>query len=112
MGVSAARLPEEVYTNTLPWWQAALRKKCVAVVGWESEVIGEWQVRSPLSLSLSLSSQHVDPSRLQRSRLGSSYLCCTSHQLWAVGCRPGCTDSWAFSSGSSSELLGGYCNAS
>jgi len=35
----------------------------------------------------------LDPSRPQRSRLGSSYLFCTSHQLWAVGCTRGCTDS-------------------
>jgi dihydrosphingosine 1-phosphate phosphatase len=41
----AGRLPEEVYTNMLPWWRAALRRKCVAVVEWESEFIGEWQVR-------------------------------------------------------------------
>ena len=32
MGVATGRLPEYVYTNTLPWWRAALRKKCVAVV--------------------------------------------------------------------------------
>ena len=50
--VAAGRLPEEVYANTLPWWRAALRRKCVAVVEWESEVIGEWQVRPVLSLSL------------------------------------------------------------
>ena len=43
--VAAGRLPEEVYANTLPWWRAALRRKCVAVVKWESGVIGEWQVR-------------------------------------------------------------------
>ena len=43
--VGAGRLPEEVYANTLPWWRAALRRKCVAVVEWETEVIGEWQVR-------------------------------------------------------------------
>jgi hypothetical protein len=49
-GVAAGRLPEDVYTNTLPWWRAALRRKCVAVVEWESEVIAKWQVRlSPLS---------------------------------------------------------------
>jgi len=53
----------------------------------------------------------LDPSRPQRSRFGSSYLFCTSHQLWAVGCTRGCTDSWTFSSGSCSEVLGGYCNA-
>ena len=41
----AGRLPEEVYANTFPWWRAALRRKCVAVVEWESEVIAKWQVR-------------------------------------------------------------------
>jgi len=53
----------------------------------------------------------LDPCRPQRSRLGSSHLCCTSYQLRAVGCTRGCTDSWTFPSGSSSELLGWYCNA-
>jgi hypothetical protein len=44
-GVAAGRLPEDVYANTLPSWRAALRRKCVAVVEWESEVIGKLQVR-------------------------------------------------------------------
>jgi hypothetical protein len=49
--IAAGRLPEDVYTYTLPWWRAALRRKCVAVVEYESEVIGKWQVRlSPPSL--------------------------------------------------------------
>jgi len=50
-GIAAGRLPEYVYTNTLPSWRAALRRKCVAVVELESEIIGKWQVRlffSPL----------------------------------------------------------------
>jgi hypothetical protein len=42
--VAAGRLPEDVYTNTLPSWRAALRRKCVAVVEWESEVIVKLQV--------------------------------------------------------------------
>jgi hypothetical protein len=44
-GVAAGRLPEDVYTNYLSWWRAALRRKCVAVVERESEVIAKWQVR-------------------------------------------------------------------
>jgi len=52
MNVAAGRFPEDVYTNTLPSWRAALRRKFVAVVEWESRVIGEWQVRSYFSLSL------------------------------------------------------------
>jgi len=51
-------LPEDVYTNTLPSWRAALRRKCVAVVERESKVISEWQVRSYLFFFLSFSSQH------------------------------------------------------
>ena len=43
-GVAAGRLPEDVYTNTLPSWRAALRRKCVAVVERESEVIVKLQV--------------------------------------------------------------------
>jgi hypothetical protein len=50
-GVAAGRLPEDVYTNTLPSWRAALRRKCVAVVEWESEVIAKLQVRPFLPLS-------------------------------------------------------------
>jgi len=46
MNIAAGRLPEDVYTNTLPGWRAALRRKCLAVVERESKVIGEWQVRS------------------------------------------------------------------
>ena len=45
--VAAGRLPEEVYTNTLPSWRVALRRKCLAAVEWESEVIAQWQVCSP-----------------------------------------------------------------
>ncbi|KAI9462865.1 hypothetical protein BJY52DRAFT_116203 [Lactarius psammicola] len=47
--VAAGRLPEEIYASTLPRWRAALRRQCVAVVEWESEVIAQWQarVRSP-----------------------------------------------------------------
>jgi len=48
MNVAAGRLPEDIYMNTLPSWQAALRRKCVAIVEWESKVITEWQVRSYL----------------------------------------------------------------
>ena len=43
-GVDAGRLPEEVYANTLPWWRAELRRKCIEVVERESEVIATWQV--------------------------------------------------------------------
>lgn len=43
-GVAAGRLPEEVYTNTLSWRRAELRRRCVAVVEWETEVIATWQV--------------------------------------------------------------------
>lgn len=43
-GVAAGRLPEEVYANTLSWRRAALRRRCVAVVEWETEVIAKWQV--------------------------------------------------------------------
>lgn len=50
-GVAAGRLSEDIYANTLPWWRAALRRKFVAVVEWESEVIARWQVRLFLPLS-------------------------------------------------------------
>lgn len=43
-GVAAGRLPEEVYANTMSWRRAALRRRCVAVVEWETEVIATWQV--------------------------------------------------------------------
>jgi len=49
INVAAGRLPEDVYTNTLPSWRVAIRRKFVAVVEKESKVIAEWQarVRSP-----------------------------------------------------------------
>jgi hypothetical protein len=50
---AAGRLPEEVYANMLPGWRAALRRKCVAVVESESELIGKWQVRSFCTFFLS-----------------------------------------------------------
>ena len=54
VNVAAGRLPEDLYTNALPWWRAALRKKFVAVVERESKVIAEWQVRSFFFFSFSL----------------------------------------------------------
>ncbi|KAH9014871.1 hypothetical protein EDB85DRAFT_2157118 [Lactarius pseudohatsudake] len=47
--VAAGRLPEEIYTSTLPSWRAAVRRQCLAVVERESEIIAHWQsrVRTP-----------------------------------------------------------------
>ncbi|KAF8268554.1 hypothetical protein EI94DRAFT_1778532 [Lactarius quietus] len=47
--VAAGRLPEDIYASTLPTWRLAVRRKCLAVVEWESEVIARLQakVRSP-----------------------------------------------------------------
>jgi hypothetical protein len=45
--VAAGRLPEDIYASTLPSWRAALRRQCLVVVECESEVIAQWQVRSP-----------------------------------------------------------------
>jgi len=56
INIAAGRLPEDVYTNTLPSWRAALRRKFVTVVERESKVIAEWQVRSYFFFSFS--SQH------------------------------------------------------
>ncbi|KAH9021637.1 hypothetical protein EDB84DRAFT_1274894, partial [Lactarius hengduanensis] len=43
------RLPEEIYTSTLPSWRAAVWRQCLAAVEWESEIIAQWQsrVRTP-----------------------------------------------------------------
>ena len=49
--MAAGRLPEEIYASMLPSWRAALRRKCLAAVEWESEVIAQLQVRSPFFLS-------------------------------------------------------------
>ncbi|KAI0062728.1 hypothetical protein BV25DRAFT_1803341 [Artomyces pyxidatus] len=46
IGVAAGRLPEEYYTNTLPWWRAATRRKFVGIVEWESAILARWQVRT------------------------------------------------------------------
>lgn len=43
--VSAGRLPEEVYTTTLSWWRAAVRRRLVGIVEWESGVLAQLQVR-------------------------------------------------------------------
>ena len=48
--VAAGRLPEEIYSSTLPSWRAALRQKCLAAVEWESKIIAQLQVRSPFFL--------------------------------------------------------------
>ncbi|KAH9961635.1 hypothetical protein BGW80DRAFT_1210922 [Lactifluus volemus] len=61
--VAAGRLPEEIYTNTLPRWRATLRRKCVSVVELESEVIGKWQSR--------IRSPWLDTYFLQTSMLGT-----------------------------------------
>lgn len=36
---------KDVYDTTLSWWQAGLRRRLVATVKWESEVIAKMQVR-------------------------------------------------------------------
>ncbi|KAF8156625.1 PAP2 superfamily-domain-containing protein [Crassisporium funariophilum] len=43
------RQPKDVYETTLPWWRAAIRRKLVAGVHWESEVIAKMQdkIRTP-----------------------------------------------------------------
>ncbi|KAH9014876.1 hypothetical protein EDB85DRAFT_2028567, partial [Lactarius pseudohatsudake] len=43
--MEAGRLPEEIYTSTLPSWRAAVRRQCLAVVERESEIIAQWQSR-------------------------------------------------------------------
>lgn len=43
--VPAGRLPEEVYTNTLSPWRAAMRRQLVEIVEWESGVLAKVQVR-------------------------------------------------------------------
>ncbi|KAH9162887.1 hypothetical protein EDB89DRAFT_2234509 [Lactarius sanguifluus] len=43
--VADGRLPEEIYANTLPSWRAAVRRQCLAVVEWESDIIAQWQFR-------------------------------------------------------------------
>lgn len=43
--VPAGRLPEEVYTSTLNWWRAAVRRRLVRIVEWESGVLAKVQVR-------------------------------------------------------------------
>ena len=43
----AGRQPEEVYTRTLSWWRAGLRRAIVRNVEWESAVLARMQVRAP-----------------------------------------------------------------
>ena len=42
---AAGRQPEEVYTRTLSWWRAAIRRRIVQNVEWESAVLANMQVR-------------------------------------------------------------------
>lgn len=37
-------LSEEVYSKTLNWWRAAVRRRIVQNVAWESKVLGRMQV--------------------------------------------------------------------
>lgn len=48
-GISAGRLPEEVYVSTLPRWRNALRRRLVSCVEWETGVLASMQdrVRTP-----------------------------------------------------------------
>lgn len=63
--VAAGRLPEEIYTSTLPLWRASLRRQCLAVVEWETGVIAQLQVRSPFLPSyLGLEQEITDPGTL------------------------------------------------
>lgn len=43
--VAAGRLPEEVYERTLTPWRAAVRRRLVQAVEWESRIIAAMQVR-------------------------------------------------------------------
>ena len=43
-GISAGRLPEEVYVSTLPRWRNALRRRLVSCVEWETGVLASMQV--------------------------------------------------------------------
>lgn len=41
-------LPEEVYSRTLNWWRAGIRRRIVQNVEWESKALGRMQVRTVL----------------------------------------------------------------
>ncbi|KAG5637587.1 hypothetical protein H0H81_004038 [Sphagnurus paluster] len=47
--VTPGRLPMDLYEATLPWWRAAIRRRLVETVKWESEVIARLQniIRTP-----------------------------------------------------------------
>lgn len=42
--VTPGRRPMDVYDTTLPWWRAAIRRKLVKTVQWESRAIARMQV--------------------------------------------------------------------
>lgn len=41
---AAGRQPEEVYTRTMSWWRAAIRRAILRNVEWESQVLANMQV--------------------------------------------------------------------
>ena len=38
------RLPDDIYDRAMPWWRAAIRRRLVKTVGWESKVLANMQV--------------------------------------------------------------------
>ena len=50
--VSPGMQPKDVYDKSLSWWRAAIRRRLVASVHWESEVIARMQVSRVFSVCL------------------------------------------------------------
>ena len=71
--------PRDVYDSSLPWWRAAIRRKLVASVQWESEVIVQMQVSIKNSCSLCWHPNHYIGKNLHSTvrrifRLRSTYV--------------------------------------
>ena len=41
--------PKDVYDTSLSWWRAAIRRRLVASVRWESRIIARMQVSYPIA---------------------------------------------------------------
>ena len=55
--VSPGMQPKDLYDTSLSWWRAAIRRRLVASVRWESRVIARMQVSYPIAR---FAGKHID----------------------------------------------------
>jgi hypothetical protein len=65
--VSPGIQPKNVYDTNLSWWRAAIRRRLVTSVRWESKVIARMQVSYPIARSLAYLSIIFNPGKFTYS---------------------------------------------